>query len=407
MKLLYFHQHFSTPSGSTGIRSYMMARRLINAGHEVIMICGRYDGGKTGLKDRFVNGQRRGKVNGIEIIEFDLSYSNKDNYLKRSSTFMTYSIKCIGLLFKEEYELVFASSTPLTASIPGIFAKWFKKKPFVFEVRDLWPELPKSLGVIKNPIVLALMKLLEWVSYKSANHLIALSPGIMEGIVKRNIPPSKITLIPNGSDLEFYLDTSKGWKPAGINDDDLVAVFAGTHGYANGLMSIIETALELKRRNETRIKFILIGDGANKRNLMEIAKRNKLENIIFHPPVNKRKLFELFAFADLGMQILANNPSFYFGTSPNKFFDYIAAGLPVITNYPGWISELIDEYGCGFTVEPENPHAFADKLQEIFKKREQLAKMGKNSKLLAIQKFDRKKLSHKFLSVIEECKKKA
>ena len=131
------------------------------------------------------------------------------------------------------------------------------------------------------------MKLLEWVSYKSANHLIALSPGIMEGIVKRNIPPSKITLIPNGSDLEFYLDTSKGWKPAGINDDDLVAVFAGTHGYANGLMSIIETALELKRRNETRIKFILIGDGANKRNLMEIAKRNKLENIIFHPPVNK------------------------------------------------------------------------------------------------------------------------
>ena len=120
---------------------------------------------------------------------------------------MTYSIKCIGLLFKEEYELVFASSTPLTASIQN-FAKWFKKKPFVFDKRSM-AELPKSLGVIKNPIVLALMKLLEWVSYKSANHLIALSPGIMEGIVKRNIPPSKITLIPNGSDLEFYLDKAK------------------------------------------------------------------------------------------------------------------------------------------------------------------------------------------------------
>ena len=382
----------------------MMARRLINAGHEVIMICGRYDGGKTGLEDEFVNGQRRGKVNGIEIIEFDLSYSNKDNYLKRSSTFLTYSIKCIGLLFKEEYELVIASSTPLTAGIPGIVAKWLKKKPFVFEVRDLWPELPKSLGVIKNPLILSLMKLLEWLSYKSADHMIALSPGIVDGIAKRNISPNKITLIPNGSDLEFCLNTKKGWKPAGINDEDLVAVFAGTHGYANGLSSIIETALELNERNETRIKFVLIGDGANKRKLMEIAKEHKLENIVFHPPVNKKQLFKLFASADLGMQILANNPSFYFGTSPNKFFDYIAAGLPVITNYPGWISDLIAEYHCGFTVEPENPHAFADKLQEISRKRKQLAKMRENSKLLAIQKFNREKLSLKFLNVIEQCK---
>ena len=146
------------------------------------MICGSYWIANSGLDGPFKNSYRSGNVDGINVIEFDLDYSNNDNFIKRSITFFKFSFKGIQLAIKEDYDLVFATSTPLTSSIPGIFAKIIRKKSFVFEVRDLWPELPKAMGVIKNPIILFLMSLLEFFSYKSAVACIGLSPGIVKGI---------------------------------------------------------------------------------------------------------------------------------------------------------------------------------------------------------------------------------
>jgi len=177
MKVLYFHQHFSTPLGSTGIRSYEMAQQLLAEGHQVTMVCGSYLGGYTGLTQPFVNKRRRGMVDGIDVIEFELAYANQDNMLKRYCTFIKYALRSIYVALTERYDLLFATSTPLTAGIPGIMARWFRNKPFVFEVRDLWPELPKAMGAIRNPIVLWLMNILEWLSYHSAHRLIGLSPG--------------------------------------------------------------------------------------------------------------------------------------------------------------------------------------------------------------------------------------
>lgn len=137
MRVLYFHQHFSTPKGTVGIRSYEMALRLLERGHQVTIVCGSYDGGETGLTLPFINGMRRGKVDGIDIIEYDLAYSNSDDFFKRSMTFVKFALRSIGVALTERYDLAFATSTPLTAGIPGIFARWLRGKPFVFEVRDL------------------------------------------------------------------------------------------------------------------------------------------------------------------------------------------------------------------------------------------------------------------------------
>src|SRR5437764_119402 len=147
MKVLYFHQHFSTPGGSTGIRSYEMAKALIARGHEVVMICGRYHGGKSGLDGPFIRGKRKGIVEGIKVVEFDLAYSNDDSLIKRSKLFLLFAFRSVALALTAQCDLIFATTTPLTAGIPGIFARWFRMKPFVFEVRDLWPELPKAMGV--------------------------------------------------------------------------------------------------------------------------------------------------------------------------------------------------------------------------------------------------------------------
>jgi glycosyltransferase involved in cell wall biosynthesis len=397
MHILYFHQHFSTPKGSTGIRSYEMAKCLLKHGHEVTMVCGSYAGGESGLQYPFVKGRREGSVDGIRIIEFNLSYSNTDSFLKRSTVFIQYAIKSITLAFTENYDVLFATTTPLTAGIPGIFARWLRGKPFVFEVRDLWPELPKEMGVIKNPIILGLMSLLEWASYHSANRCIGLSPGIIQGIAKRSVLASKIRMIPNGCDLSIFTQSKNPWRPEGVAPNDLMAVFTGTHGIANGLDAALDTAAELQKRGRTDIKLVFIGQGKLKPALQERATNESLLNVIFHAPVNKEKLADLLYSADIGMQLLANVPAFYFGTSPNKFFDYIAASLPVLNNYPGWLAEMIEENQCGFTVPPENPAAFADALEAAADNRDALKLMGEQAYQLAVETFNRRQLTDEWV----------
>lgn len=401
MKVLYFHQHFSTPKGAVGIRSYEMARRLVARGHQVTMVCGSYGGGETGLLSAFRKGCRRGTVDGIDIIEFDLAYSNSDSFVKRAMTFVKFALRSIGLALTERYDLVFATTTPLTAGIPGIFARWLRGKPFVFEVRDLWPELPKAMGVIRNPLLLGAMSLLEWASYRSAHRLIGLSPGIVDGIARRGVPRERITQVPNGCDLGIFSGEVEPWRPEQVKAEDLLAVFAGTHGMANGLGAVLDAAAELQRRGRTDIKLLLIGQGKLKRALQDRVAREGLDNVVFHEPVNKARLAGLMASTDLGLQILANVPAFYYGTSPNKFFDYIAAGLPVLNNYPGWLAAMIRENHCGFTVEPENPQAFADALEKAADDRSALKAMGLAGRKLAEREFDRELLSNRFVDWLE------
>lgn len=396
MKILYFHQHFSTPKGSAGIRSYAMAQSLIRNGHQVTMVCGSFGAGQTGLTQPFNKGMRRGMVDGIDIIEFELPYSNALSFLKRILIFLSFAFKSIKVALTEQYDVVFATTTPLTAGIPGIFAKWFRRKPFVFEVRDLWPELPKAMGVIKNPIVLWMMSVLEWTSYHSADRLVGLSPGIVDGIIKRGIAPEKVASIPNGCDLDIFASEHQAWRPEGVQPTDLMAIFTGTHGLANGLNAVLDAAAELKKRQRTDIKLVLVGDGMQKKALLERAVELQLDNVIFHDPVNKAKLAGLMASADIGLQVLANVPAFYYGTSPNKFFDYISAGLPVLNNYPGWLAELITKEQCGFAVPPENPQAFADALEQAANQREKLIEMGRNGQQVAREQFNRSILSQKF-----------
>ena len=384
-----------------GIRSYEMAQRLIARGHQVTLVCGSYGGGETGIQQPFVKGKRRCKVDGIDIIEFDLAYSNSDGFIKRALTFAKFALRSIGLVFSEKYDLIFATTTPLTVGIPGIFARWLRRKPFVFEVRDLWPELPKAMGVINNPVVLGAMSLLEWASYRSAHRCIGLSPGIVEGIKVRGVAKERIELVPNGCDLTIFAAEQTPWRPECVKPDDLMAVFTGTHGMANGLDAVLDAAAELKKRNRSDIKLVLVGQGKLKPQLVERAKQEGLDNVIFHDPVNKNRLAGLMASADLGLQILANVPAFYYGTSPNKFFDYIAAGLPVLNNYPGWLAGMIKEHGCGFAIEPVNPEAFADALEHAANNREQLVEMGINGRRLAEQEFDRSKLSNLFVDWLE------
>lgn len=402
MKVLYFHQHFSTPQGSAGIRSYQMARRLIARGHSVTMVCGSYDQGATGLTNPFISGERRGIVDGIEVVELELSYSNKLGLIARTRQFLRYALLSVRLAWLEPADVVFATSTPLTAVIPGIAAR-LRGRPFIFEVRDLWPELPRAMGAIKNPVVIGLLRILEWLGYRSADRLIGLAPGIVDGIRTGGGKNKPIAMIPNGCDTDLF-DAGAHWETknsAPLNvANPLLALFAGTHGTANGLDAVLDAAYVLKKRNERRIRFLLIGDGKQKLSLQSRAATEEIDIVEFRMPVNKVELARIMSTADIGLQILANVPAFYYGTSPNKFFDYISAGLPVLTNYPGWIADLVSENSCGLAVPPGDPIAFADALQSLVDRSEELLAMGRRGAALAREEFNRVVLADKWVDFV-------
>lgn len=343
----------------------------------------------------------RGTVDGIDVVVLPLPYSNHDSLVRRATIFLEFAWRSTVVALREDYDLLFATSTPLTAGIPGICMKLFGgRRPFVFEVRDLWPELPRALG-LKNPLALAAMSMLEWLSYRTSDACIGLSPGIVAGIKNRSSSRHRVTMIPNGSDLELFRPGERDQlRLPGIGPDHFVAAFTGAHGIANGLDAVLDAAI-LLRDARPDIKLVFIGDGREKPRLIERAKAERLDNCIFLPPIRKTALAETIGCLDCGLMILSNVPAFYYGTSPNKFFDYLAAGIPILNNYPGWVADLIQTHGCGRVTPPDSAPAFATALAEMADAKGQRREMGDRARKLAEERFSREALSKQFVSFLE------
>lgn len=367
------------------------------------MVCGQLKSGGFELPWDARSKWYAGRIDGIDIIALPLFYSNRDRLLKRMLVFCRYAWRSIGIAVQRDYDVLFASSTPLTAALPGIVSKTLgRRQPFVFEVRDLWPELPRALG-LRSPILLGGMSLLEWLAYRAADACVGLAPGIVSGIKRRAPAHRRVCLIPNACDLELFHPKfrTNGFSLSGVEPGDFVAAFTGAHGVANGLDAVLNAAGELKRRGRGDIKLVLIGDGAMKESLHRRALRENLDNCIFLAPVRKTELARITANIDCGLQILANIPAFYYGTSPNKFFDYISAGVPVLTNYPGWIADMVKENACGIAVPADDSASFAAALCKFADEPVLRKEMGLNARRLAESEFSRYKMSERFLSLIE------
>lgn len=408
MHILYFHQYFHTPRSAGGTRSYELARRLVERDHTVTIVCvreGKDTGELPGHNGEYI---RKGVIDGIQIIQFNLEYSNHQSVWQRAWVFFRYAISSSKLALRADYDLLFATSTPLTAAIPGILARLLKRKCFVFEVRDLWPELPIAMGILRNPVLSASLNILEWLAYRTANSCIALSPGIKKGIARRSPKKLQIAMIPNGSDLKLFNPKQSGdLQIPGVNSQDFVAVFTGAHGIANGLNAVLDAAKVLLEKRRIDIKLVFIGDGRLKSDLVDRADSENLINCVFLDPVPKNQLNQIVNKCDVGLMILANVPAFYYGTSPNKFFDYISSGLPVINNYPGWLADLIEKYKCGLVVPPCDPVAFAEALCKLADDKKTCKEYGRNSRYLAEKQFSRKKLANQFVDWLEKSWQKA
>ena len=401
MHVAYIHQHFVSPKGASGTRSYEMGQRLMRAGHRVSLICGANDA--TALLSDLSQRVNKVDVDGLPVICINEYYSNRMSFMQRVAAFRRFATTATKVVSALDADLVFASSTPLTVGIPGMKAARRLGAPFVFEVRDLWPEIPIAIGVVKNPLLKWYLHRLEKKIYFSAEHIIALSPGMKKGVCRTGYPEDRVTMIPNASDLDLFqpsgepLDDDRFGAP-----DDVRFIFTGAHGPANGLEAVLDAAAELKRRDARGIRIVFIGDGKAKPGLLERSRREGLDDLFtFMSRIPKIELATLAPRMDVGLMILKNLPSFYYGTSPNKFFDYLACGIPVLNNYPGWVADMIQEHDCGRVVPPDDPRAFADAMLWFRDHRGELSEMGRRGRALAQARFSRDELGAKFIETLE------
>jgi glycosyltransferase involved in cell wall biosynthesis len=297
-------------------------------------------------------------------------------------------------------DVVFATHTPLPVGLAGAALARHFHVPFVFEVRDLWPEGLVDLGVLKNPLAIWWLRRMARRIYHAADHIVALSPGMKEGIARTGIGPEKITVVPNGSDLDLFRPDLNGfnWRNQLGLRDRFAAIYFGAMGQANGLEYIIEAARILAERGKDSIALVLVGDGGQRQALQRRAKEYGLANVIFHDLVPREEVARIVAGCQACMTII--RPSRDNTWSPNKMFDALAAGKPVLINVPGWLGEMIEKNSCGKCLDPYHPEMLPDALEQLAAAPQLCRQMGKNARALAEREFDRNKLANRLETVL-------
>jgi len=379
MHILYLHQYFNTPEEGWGTRSFEFARKLVKKGHKVTMI----------TSSNEANNIKR-IIEGINVVYLKVSYSNHMSFKRRLLSFILFGIKAILVGIKiKNCDLVFATSTPLTIAIPGILLSFIKRIPMVFEVRDLWPEVPIQMGVIKNKLLIKILRCFERFTYKYSKHIIVLSPGMEKGVIDAGIEKDKVTMIPNFCNIDFF-------KPGESNKellrelggiDEPIISYAGAISYANNVELIIDTAEKLQKKGQ-KVLFVIAGDGSLKQELENKSKKLGLKNVLFLGKINKYEVLILYR-KSLATLVLFKKLPVLTTNSPNKFFDAISTGKPVITNMNGWVGSLIEKYNIGFSIDPDDANSLMKAVISMVNMDENKVKeMGLSARKLAVEKFD-------------------
>jgi glycosyltransferase involved in cell wall biosynthesis len=395
VNVLYLHQHFATRTGAGGTRSYEFALRLLAHGHTVTMVTANRKGGG-------IDRARRQRVDGIDIISLGGWYSNYLSPARRVLQFLRFTLRCSLLRrLPNRPDVVVATSTPLTIGIPGVLLARRFRVPLIFEVRDLWPQAPIELGVLRDPFTKWAARRLERWCYRKADHIIALSPGMAEGVLATGIDPAKVTVIPNASDTALFGPDKRdreALRPWGV-ENNFVAVHAGSMGAANGLTYVLEAARVLATRGEDDIRILIAGDGSSRPVLEQRTKELGIDSVIFTGSIEKMQLTRIVSSADAAIVCFANYPVLA-TNSPNKLFDALAAGLPCVVNSPGWTRDLVLEHDAGTYVDPTKPEQLADALVALRDDSALRKRQGAHARTLAEEQFDRDHLAEEFERVL-------
>lgn len=409
MKIILIHQYFKEADLTGGVRFNEMTKIWKDLGHEITVIAGTIHGNASSKANVAFEGNfvTRTNQDGITVWRCHVSESYNSGYFGRLWAYFSFVFSGLyaGIFkIKGKYDLVLVTSPPLFVGIIAYFISKKHKIPYVFEVRDLWPESVIDTGLLKSRFLIKFAFWLEKVLYQKAALINVLTPAFHKTLKeKKNVAEEKLILIPNAADfsmsdeLLLYFDKELFRKENNLTDF-FVITYVGAHGVANGLNQVLDTAKLLK---DTNILFLLIGNGISKPTLMKQADEMNLKNVRFIDPVPKKEVLKYIIASDMGTSVLLKNDTFKTIYS-NKTFDYMSCKTPILMAIDGVSRELVEQADAGVFVEPENPKDFADKIRFCINNKENISKQGLNGYNYAKLHFDREILAKKYLNYLIE-----
>lgn len=401
MKILLIHQAFVSGREAGGTRHYELGQRLASRGDGLTVITSRvsYLTGKSvgGGSDRLCN---REEIDGIKVLRAYAPAVTHRSFLWRVASFLVFAATSVWAgLCAGPVDLVMGTTPPIFQAVSAWLVARLRCKPFLLEVRDLWPEFAIEMGVLRNPILKALARRLERFLYRYADHILVNSPAYRDYLLAKGIGAAKVSVVANGVDVSMFDPRATGEairSRYGLERKFLV-VYAGALGMANDLGTALRAADRLCDRDH--IHFLFVGDGKERPNLEREASRLGLTNVTFADAVPKTRMPALLGAADVCLAILMDIPMFH-TTYPNKVFDYMAAGRPTILAIDGVIRDVVERSGGGLFVPPGNAEALAEAVRTLASDPQLCTRMGHSARQYVLEHFDRDKQAEEFRRVL-------
>ena len=409
MKILYVSQYFPPEMGAPAARASELAHHWSQAGHDVSILTG-FPNHPTGMVPpewrirlrHLIYQEKVGKVQVYRTWLWPLPNRKSHERMRNYASFCI-SAAIRGLTLPRP-DVVIATSPQLLVGLAGWWIAFARQLPFVFEVRDLWPESLAAVGIGSDDTLLhhALAGIARFL-YERADHVVVVTPAFQDRLTKDwHVPVKKISVVQNGVEADTFSPDAVVMenlrKQFGI-EDKFVASYIGTMGNAHGLESLLDTAAALKMRNP-RVIFLLVGEGAEKAKIKAAAQSRGLLNIRFVDQQAREKI-PSFILASDACLVLLRKADVFKTVIPTKMLEFMSCARPVILGVDGQARQILDDAGAGIPVEPENPEALATAIQQLYDNRSLARSMGKRGRDYIVKNFSRATTARQYIEVLD------
>lgn len=405
MNILFFSHYFPPEGNAPASRTWENCRRWVRAGHRVAVVtCAPnvpdgvvYPGYRNRLRSRE-------EMDGIEVVRVWTYLAPNKGTARRILNFTSYMISAVALnLFRKKPALVIATSPQFFCGWAGLIFSRLRRVPFLLEIRDLWPESIVASGAMSNRRILRLLYFLARRMYAGADCIVAVGDGYRDNLIRLGVPPEKIGVVPNGADIEFFSPrpSEAGFRREFNLEGKHVCSYVGTLGICSGLEVVPRAARLLAQMGREDIVFLLVGDGAIRRDLEELCRREKLGNVVFTGRRPKEDIPAILAGSNSCLAHLKKSELFK-TVLPSKFFEAAAMAKPIIMGVEGHAAELVRRAGAGLCIEPENPADLARALIYLADHPEEAAGFGRSGRGYVARHHDRNILASDYLRIVEK-----
>lgn len=403
MKILYVSQYFPPEMGAPAARVYELSREWARLGHDVTVLTGfpNHPVGKVfeGYRGEWV---RRETVDGIKVVRVPIFAAANKGFFRRVLNYVSFFLSActFGLFLTERPDVLIGTSPQFLTAVAALFLSFLKRVPFVFEVRDLWPRSIVEVGAMKkDSFVIKVLEKVEHFLYKHADYIVPVTDSFVKEIGAHGIPSERMAVITNGVDLNLFQPRPRDEARTALGlPPGFLVTYVGTHGMAHGLDLVLDIA---KRVEPDGIRFLLVGEGAEKARLKARAAAEKIENVTFWDQQPRDRVAKIYAASDLCLVLLRNLPLFN-TVIPSKIFEFMGAGRPILTTVDGESRGILERAGAGTFSPPENPEALIQAIETMRNEPDRLAVMGQNGREFVERHYSRPALAARYLHVLDQ-----